>query len=835
MMRVAKIQFGALSCLAVLLNLSSLAHCTSSDVKRLNGDGIPIANGTCDLISCGNFTDGCIFLCQRVDLTNGLPKLPGNVTDVIIDSCHMPVVAKYPHGLLPLLRSIEITYSNVRTVSNDAFSIMSNLETVIITGNLLKSIPPNIFWLPLLKHVDLSNNLIKDISFPDNITVRGRDISINLSNNTITGILKGTFYEFTYFDAVSLFLARNYITNISRHTFDGIRRFNSLDLSGNNFRKGVSLWDVGESIQEIPTKELKLVNCKLNRHLDSSMFQMMSRSDIEMLDLSNNSWELWPRDTLKHLPYLKNLTINHCPYFAFFEAAKELENATYVSLSSNALLKTQIITEICKSSKKLEYLDVSSNHFQFETKFRSRVSSLKTFDFSNNNQKSNKAMRKVRYNEIMPNLETLKLRNINANWVNYMEVGDIVLTNMSKLGELDLSYNRIGINSSSIGSNFKGLNQLHKLNISYNNIAHVSLDTLNAFFHELPTLRIVDLSFNNIQRIPYNLFSRMSNLTILILEGNRLTSFSDKYMRNNLHLTELWLQRNALTWIDANIFTPLHLSILDIRQNAFYCSCDLVNFKRWLNTKSEAITVLGEDQSCKTPDIYEDTSINKFELPWLQCNNHLTIMVSAWIAAPVLLASIVAVIISYFRWDIKYWWILRRSRNSRKGYTELSGLGDNIFKYDGFVSYNSDNEEWVTEQLIPNMEHSDDDVNVKLCIAERDFTPGEFIADNIVNSINESRKLMFVITEEFIKSQWCAFELEMAHLRQFDEKKNLIVLIFLDKIPKKKLPRKIRLLMRHVTYVEWDEKNKRTQSLVWKKLKLSLLDNPIDLTYGVTP
>ncbi|CAH1789762.1 unnamed protein product [Owenia fusiformis] len=827
-MKWEKLHFCIFACLVV-----SISSRRNKD-NYVDNQSILIENGRCK-ISCANSTDGCSFLCEGVNLTKGFPEIPGYVTDLKIKSCIMSTMINYSFGILPLLRSITVMNSKVKTVSNDAFSMMSNLTTVIITGNLLKSIPPNIFWLPLLKHVDLSSNLIRDINFPDNLTTGG-NISINLSNNSIGGILNGTFREFTGFDAVSLSLAHNNISSIKDNTFSGINRFNTLDLSRNDFKTKVYLMDIGYSIQTIPTKELKLVRCNLNRHLDSSMFRLMSKTDIEILDLSENSWDIWPNDTLIHLPKLQHFTADHNPCFAFFYAAEELTNARYVSLASNALLKTQIVGIIFKNSPKLEYLDVSSNHFQFKINFHLlNISSLKTFNFSNNNQRIHKARRKMYFNSLMPNLEILRLHDINADWVNYIDLGDFVVTNMSKLTELDLSHNKICISCSSVIDKFKGLDRLHKLNMSYNSLIRATFDDMNAFFDQLPTLEIIDLSFNSLQHLPYNLFNVMPNLTTVILDGNRLTSFSDKYLRNNHNLEKLYLQRNALTWIDGNTFANIKLQSLDIRSNAFYCSCELIGLRKWLNSRSATIKVYGENQFCKTPGIYNDRTIKTFELPWLQCYNHLLIMLSVWIGAPLLLASVVAVIVSYFRWDIKYWWILRRSRRSRNGYTEVSGLGDNIFKYDGFVSYNSDNEDWVTQQLSPNLEHSDDDVNVKLCIAERDFTPGEFIADNIVNSINESRKLMFVITEEFIKSQWCAFELEMAHLRQFDEKKNLIVLIFLDKIPKKKLPRKIRLLMRHVTYVEWDEKSTRAQRLVWKKLKLSLLDFPCDLTYGVTP
>ncbi|CAH1789325.1 unnamed protein product [Owenia fusiformis] len=822
--------------LAVLLCMMRNVHSTIDRNGKSISEKFAKKNATCDEIPG---PEDLLVSCQNMDFSNGFPKLPEDVTDLVIDTCKMPIIQNYSYGLLPRLWKLEISYSNVSLVAPDAFSMMPNLTDINLSNNTLKEIPANIFWLNRITNVDLSGNQIRNITFPSNISAREDiDISIRLSYNMIgkTTIQNGTFNALANFTSVSLFLDGNDISTLHPSTFLGINRFNILDLSNNNFGKKISLMDIGLCIRDKPTKVLKMTNCKLNRTLTEKMFKTMSNSSIESLDLSGNSWTIWPKNTLKHLKNLRNLTVNNCRYFAFFEAAKELEEVLNVSLSSNGLLKTHIISIIIASSKKIQYLNISSNHFQdhFKDIKRLNSTSLKTFDMSNNNQIVTETSQ-LDYYKAMRNLSILRLSNTNSDLIHNMDIGTLRLTNMSKLEFLDLSLNKIYINRTTLNASFMGLTSLKTIVLSYNNLANTPFDALEAFFHQLPTLKSIDLSFNNIQHLPYDVFSGMPNLTELILQGNRMTSFSNKYIMNNPKLQRLLLQRNALTWIDATMFAKLTSSFtLNIENNAFYCSCNLRDFRQWLNSRNKNVVIVkGENQHCKTPSRFNETSIKRFELPWLECDNHLAIMVSAWIAAPLLLASMVAVIISYYRWDIKYWWILRRSRRTRRGYTELTeSRVSNGFVYDGFVSYNSESQGWVIDQLLPNMERSPDDVNVKLCFDGRDFIPGKFIADNIVDSIKESRKMMFIISKRFIESQWCAFELEMAHLRQFEEKKNLIVLIFLEKIPKKKLPKKISLLMRHVTYVEWDEDNLRSQSLMWKKLKLSLLDIPCDLTYG---
>ena len=51
------------------------------------------------------------------------------------------------------------------------------------------------------------------------------------------------------------------------------------------------------------------------------------------------------------------------------------------------------------------------------------------------------------------------------------------------------------------------------------------------------------------------------------------------------------------------------------------------------------------------------------------------------------------------------------------------------------------------------------------CIADRDFTPGVSVLDNIVEAIHSSYKVILVLTEHFVSSQWCKYEADQAIIR----------------------------------------------------------------------
>ena len=51
------------------------------------------------------------------------------------------------------------------------------------------------------------------------------------------------------------------------------------------------------------------------------------------------------------------------------------------------------------------------------------------------------------------------------------------------------------------------------------------------------------------------------------------------------------------------------------------------------------------------------------------------------------------------------------------------------------------------------------------CIADRDFTPGVSVLDNIVEAIHRSCKVILVLTDHFVSSQWCKYEADQAIIR----------------------------------------------------------------------
>ncbi|XP_072288422.1 toll-like receptor 13 [Eucyclogobius newberryi] len=122
--------------------------------------------------------------------------------------------------------------------------------------------------------------------------------------------------------------------------------------------------------------------------------------------------------------------------------------------------------------------------------------------------------------------------------------------------------------------------------------------------------------------------------------------------------------------------------------------------------------------------------------------------------------------------------------------------------YDAFVSYNVHDEAWVYGEL---MKHLEEEQGWKLCLHHRDFEPGRPIVDNITDAIYGSRKTLCVISRRYLQSEWCSREMQVASFRLFDERKDVLVLVFLEDIPASHLSPfyRMRKALRRQTYLSW--------------------------------
>ncbi|XP_033764131.1 toll-like receptor 2 type-2 [Pecten maximus] len=347
------------------------------------------------------------------------------------------------------------------------------------------------------------------------------------------------------------------------------------------------------------------------------------------------------------------------------------------------------------------------------------------------------------------------------------------------------------------------LQTLHFTNIIFKDIA----DNLTDIFSHLVQMKDFKIKNGIVENVSF--LSKMTNLTKLDLLGNYLKSW-EKEIFMNLPLKVITLSRNQITVFDKDMFpSPItdNLEYFAAANNPLDCTCDLLAFKNWLaNNKEKLNDNYPRLYTCLSPDEWKGETIVQYEPDKNECSDGLKslVVVAIGLGCLVGVLFLLAVIVYKGRYHIKHRMHLARSLQP---YNRLPD-GDE-FVYDAFVAYHIDNRLWVINHLLPFLEKQR---KLRLCLHERDFLPGNFIADNIVDNINASRKVILVFSQDFARSEWCQFEAMTAYQRILTQGTSSVVIIMLEDISHRPVNDTIRNLLDAVTYIEWsNERNNRPE------------------------
>lgn len=112
-------------------------------------------------------------------------------------------------------------------------------------------------------------------------------------------------------------------------------------------------------------------------------------------------------------------------------------------------------------------------------------------------------------------------------------------------------------------------------------------------------------------------------------------------------------------------------------------------------------------------------------------------------------------------------------------------------KFHLFVSYSSMDATW-THSFIGRLEA--DHAGLKVCLHERDFTPGRNVLENMAECIHQSQKVLLVLSQDFVQSRWCLLEADLSLFGYCLERKPVIPVLL--------RPCQVPLHLSHLTYLE---------------------------------
>ncbi|OWF51499.1 Toll-like receptor 13 [Mizuhopecten yessoensis] len=402
------------------------------------------------------------------------------------------------------------------------------------------------------------------------------------------------------------------------------------------------------------------------------------------------------------------------------------------------------------------------------------------------------------------------------------------LVNLKRVQYIDFSNNYCTY----VSEYFFSLDNVIKTLLIQNNLLGLVLykDTSGNIFRNLTKLEMLDLSSNHIYNLPPLLLKNQYKMRILNLSNNALNEFSLD-LSHMKHLQYLDLTHNQLKTIKPDQRDQIdklrgNNVTLNLEGNRMTCSCDQLDYLKWLD-HNKGLFVNFHTYECEFPNGTR-ISFSNFDQTLTEvtksCDSYIGIIAVFGSMIVLSISLTISGIVYRYRWKLRYLFYLARIR--RGGYTPVvSAVDDDDYEYDAFISYCSGDYLFVLKQVVPNLE---DSKGLKLCLHQRDFIPGQEIAQNITNAIHRSRKTVVLLSRKYLDSYWCKYEFNMARMESIYSRggNTVVLLVFYEDIPSRELPFTMMDLIDNESYIEYPRDDTHGQVVFWDKMAKSISPYP---------
>ncbi|CAC5369411.1 unnamed protein product [Mytilus coruscus] len=197
----------------------------------------------------------------------------------------------------------------------------------------------------------------------------------------------------------------------------------------------------------------------------------------------------------------------------------------------------------------------------------------------------------------------------------------------------------------------------------------------------------------------------------------------------------------------------------------------------------------------------------------ISCQTKLWITLACSITSFTILALIFEIV--YYRYRFAFEYFFLRVKMKLRHCQPLSV----DFNHDAFISYSHKDISWI-KTLYDKLQSK----GFNLCLYHKDFK-GRM---PILEAINSSRKVVFVITKDFLESSEGTYEIEMTRMHAFREgRESMIIVILKDDIKKDKLPKTLKEIWYKVVCIVWPtdpEAPYNSEEIFYEKLCVTLSD-----------
>ncbi|XP_008295222.1 toll-like receptor 2 [Stegastes partitus] len=750
----------------------------------------------CDQTSCD---------CSRQNLTE-IPAAPSKlITELDLSFNQLERIMKDDVLAYASLRSLIVNNNRIKTIQEDAFVPLINLEKLDLSLNQLDALSSTWFkTLFSLQYLNLLGNNYTTLGQGNLFQPLKRLKILHFGGPSLQSVSKLDFcglfgLEELYFDGKKLQVyaegSLRQIGPISHVTLglnggfqrnpmlvqtilsDAVQANTMLTVTDTLFNTESQMFSLKVALDR-GVRSLTFKNVNMSMEACLELLNLLQDSNVTMLALEDAQFLLRPTivsvgplslDNLEAVSF-KNIDVT---LFYRFPALNFMDRLINV-VRKASVINCNVFAIPCESSAeltKLEFLDLSDNIIS---------------DFTFHEMMCGG-------NGVFQNLQTF---NISKNIL--QTINSRLFTNLEKLQNIDMSKNALY----SMPETCYWPANLQFLNLSSNR-----LPTATRCLPE--SLQILDLSNNDLTVFNIDL----PLLTELHISGNRIGNLPTGHSYPTLMFFSI-KNNNLQTFSSNDLHDYKLLKRLEAGGNPYVCSCDLVAF---MASDLMNHRVGGEIKSyiCDSPDAVRGRRVADVRLSVFECHAALAFsLLCSGILALVLLCVGLCYrfsVVWYMRMTCA-WLRAKKKPKLKKGALE----------YDVFVSYSEMDSGWVEAHLVLALEQTEPPL--RLCLHKRDFVPGGLIMDNIMDAIEKSHRTIFILSRHFVRSEWCKYELDYSHFRLFDQNDDRVILILLEPIDKKSIPKKfcrLRRLMNSMTYLEWPDDENHIAAF-WESLRTAV-------------
>ncbi|KAH3781014.1 hypothetical protein DPMN_158839 [Dreissena polymorpha] len=341
-------------------------------------------------------------------------------------------------------------------------------------------------------------------------------------------------------------------------------------------------------------------------------------------------------------------------------------------------------------------------------------------------------------------------------------------------------------------------NQLHKMQVYYEH-------TFELLIKNNTKMKVLKLNTNGINRIPYNMFLTNSELEVLDLSHNNLSSLDFK-IDHLTNLKVLNLSYNAVHSIDVHTRKSMeklaaapNFLLIDLSNMPYICSCDDDHMEtiEWIYTNLDTfISSPREGYMCTM----QGERLNIFQNALKNTKSYCrvqNIKSKLAISLPIVCFVLLICLVIFFKIQS-----FRRRQRKKKNIRHQIEVGEFPKKFVAFLSFSADDAELIVNKILPRLnselQMKTGTSRVLVCSGDRHFRPGFELGEEIIRCIEDSAVIILAVSKHFCQKEWCRKEVQ----ETYDQNKP-IVLLFLERVEHAEMGKVLQKLSGRYAHASW--------------------------------